>query len=307
MRRRQRKALAAWWPGEIQWDVRMAEYSTLRAGGMAAALIQVERPDQLSLLVRWLEAEGIVWRVLGRGSNILVRQQGFSGVFLRLAGEFARIETVPVDGGRALVQAGAACALGRLVGWSVRRGLAGLEFAIGIPGSVGGAVRMNAGAWGATVGDCLDGVRLIDRQGELRELSRKELTPCYRRMLGPGIDDGGAVIVGARFALRPGQQELLLPRCRDLMRRRREHQPQGVASAGSFFRNPAGDSAGRLIDAAGLKGLRRGDAMISPRHANFLVNVGTASAADIVTLMTTVQERVQETFGVRLEPEVHLL
>ncbi len=299
--------LARWWPGEIRWDVSMAAYSTLRAGGTATALIEVDRAAALAGLIRWLEQHRVAWRVIGRGSNILVRQQGFAGVVLRLGGEFGGIGLEPTDGGGTTLHVGAACALGRLVGWTVRRGLAGLEFAIGIPGSVGGAVRMNAGAWGGALGDCLVGVSLCDRQGELRELSRADFTPAYRGMQGPGIDGGGGVIVGARFVLGQERPEVLQARCREYLQRRRAHQPRGMASAGSFFKNPAGDSSGRLIEAAGLKGLRRGDAMISPRHANFLVNTGTASAADIVALMAVVQELVQDAFGVRLEPEVHLL
>ncbi|OQX19737.1 MAG: UDP-N-acetylenolpyruvoylglucosamine reductase [Desulfobulbaceae bacterium A2] len=297
--------LALWWPGEIRWDVPMAAYSTLRAGGTATALIQVDRSAALPGLIRWLEQHRVAWRVIGRGSNILVRQQGFAGVVLRLGMEFGCIGIESIVGGGTTLHVGAACALGRLVGWTVRRGLAGLEFVIGIPGSVGGAVRMNAGAWGGALGDCLVGVSLCDRQGELCELSRADFTPAYRGMQGPGIDDG--VIVGARFVLGQERPEVLQARCREYLQRRRAHQPRGMASAGSFFKNPAGDSAGRLIEAAGLKGLRRGDAMISQRHANFLVNTGTASAADIVALMAVVQERVQDAFGVHLEPEVHLL
>ncbi|OQX18639.1 MAG: UDP-N-acetylenolpyruvoylglucosamine reductase [Desulfobulbaceae bacterium A2] len=307
MTRGWQEELAAWWPTESQWNVSMADYSSLRAGGTATAFIQVEQPEHLVALIPWLEERRVSWRVIGRGSNILVRQQGFAGVLLRLGPAFGRIALKITDEGPAMLQVGAACALGRLVGWTVRRGLAGLEFAIGIPGSVGGAVRMNAGAWGGAMGDCLAGVSLLDRQGELHEVPRAELTPGYRCLQGPGIDDGAGIIVGACFALGQERVELLQQRCREYRQRRRLHQPRGVASAGSFFKNPVGDSAGRLIEAAGLKGLRRGDAMISQRHANFLVNAGEASAADIVALMGVVQERVQDAFGVRLEPEVHLL
>jgi UDP-N-acetylmuramate dehydrogenase len=177
----------------------------------------------------------------------------------------------------------------------------------GIPGSIGGVLRMNAGAWGDEIGDLVRRVTVMDRDGDFYELRREELEFTYRRMTPANQGLRKAVIIDALLQLRPERQREIIARCRDLVTRRRQEQPVGMASAGSFFKNPPGDSAGRLIDAAGLKGLSRGDAMVSPRHANFIVNTGSASADDILGLMHEVQEKVFASSGVRLEPEVHVI
>jgi UDP-N-acetylmuramate dehydrogenase len=306
----QRQQLASFWTGLVHWDVPMGEFCTLRTGGPAEALLKASTLPELRRLIAWLTERKIRWRVIGRGSNILVSSQGFAGVLIVLAGEFRAIRRESADADQSAsgtVRVGAGCPTGRLVGWCARHGQAGLEFMVGIPGSIGGAVWMNAGAWGGEIGKFIKTVTFVDCQGRVHEVGRPELEFSYRRMrpLRPELRE--AVVVEAVFALRPGSTREILDRCRELLARRRAKQPTGMASAGSFFKNPPGDSAGRLIEAAGLKGLQRGGAMVSTKHANFIVNTGMASAADITELMREVQERVYRFSGIKLEPEVHLL
>lgn len=305
-----RQALSRFWTGTLSWDVSMADYCTLKAGGRVEALAVATSGPELSRLIQWLEENGVRWRVIGRGSNLLVTSGGYDGVLIILGGDFCSIgcenPTTGRDGLRR-VRAGAGCPAAKLVGWSVQQQLSGLEFMAGIPGSVGGAVFMNAGAWGGEIADVIDRVIFADRQGLFHDVGREEIEFSYRRMLPRNQALRDAVVVGAVFSLRPDSQRQIIERCREHVAGRRRKQPSCVASAGSFFRNPPGDSAGRLIEAAGLKGLQKGQAMVSIKHANFIVNTGRASAADIVELMEEVQERVYRFSGVRLEPEVHLL
>ncbi len=302
---------AAFWSGEVFWDVSMARYSTLRTGGPAEALVTVTRLTELKKLLAWLEERCIPWRVVGRGSNILVRSKGFAGVIIQLRGEFNHVvrleESVEMGSDPVFVRAGAGCSVAKLVAWCTNHALGGMEFMAGIPGSVGGAVRMNAGAWGRAMADNLRSIILIDRLGQVMEVDHSGLRPGYRRMelAQASIDD--LIVVAATFVLKRGRQREILRKCRENLRKRREKQPANMASAGSFFKNPEGDSAGRLIDAAGLKGLRHGQAMVSPDHANFLVNIGGATPEDILSLAGEVRERVYQKFGIWLEPEVHII
>ncbi len=309
MDQRQRDNILSWWQGKVQWNVDMADYSTLRAGGMAAALVDVQDLDELRNLLCQLEAQQISCRVIGRGSNILVSEQGYPGVIIRLQGALNGV-TLPAEenepGSPVVIIVGAGCPMAALVSWCTRHSLAGLEFMVGIPGSVGGAVWMNAGAWGHEIGERLRQVELVEYSGRLHSVPVSELTLSYRKLALKEGDLGRMVIASAAFILVPDREEQVRERCNQYLERRRGKQPAGVASAGSFFKNPQGDSAGRLIEAAGLKGASRGQAMVSPVHANFIVNTGRATAADIVGLMQQVQETVFQQFGVRLEPEVQI-
>ena len=194
----------------------------------------------------------------------------------------------------------------RLLGWCLKRELGGLEFMTGIPGTVGGAVAMNAGAFGGATGDRLHAVRCLNARGEEMEIAASDLRFQYRRTLFPEPFADKCLILGATFALEPRPADEIRARMRDLLARRKAKQPVGAACAGSFFKNPPGDYAGRLIEQAGLKGCCRGQAMVSPKHGNIIVNRGGASPEDILGLMRFIQERVRERFGVMLEPEVRL-
>jgi len=310
MHRRPYKQLASWWPGEIKWNVDMAAYSTLRAGGVADALIEVQDVAELRSLVRKLVELQIRYLVLGRGSNILVSGQGYSGVILRLRGVLNTITCRDEnDGGGPVVRvrAGAGCSMAALVSWCRGRGLTGLEFMVGIPGSVGGAVRMNAGAWGHAVGERLLEIECVTPEGREVVVPVTELLLSYRNCACKNGEISRMVIHSATFTMTAGTEEQVRARCGRYLKRRQGRQPTGVASAGSFFKNPQGDYAGRLIEAAGLKGICCGQAMVSPDHANFIVNTGRATAEDIVELMQLVQDRVLRQFGVRLEPEVEII
>jgi len=305
-----RRELAALWKETIHWDADMGKYCTFRTGGRAEALLDAGSIADLSALMPWLAQNGIPWKVIGRGSNILVRSKGFRGIIIRLGGEFRSLGLVGETGSgkdARVVRAGAACSVGRLVEWCCRHGIGGIEFMVGIPGSIGGAVSMNAGAWGGEIGDRIDSVSYIDRHGIRHVVGKDDLIFSYRHLsLREGnLVDG--IITGALLRLQAGHPEEIAARCRKYNALRKEKQPLDVASAGSFFRNPPGDSAGRLIDEAGLKGLRRGNAMVSIKHGNFIVNTGQATADDIVELMREVQEKVYLHSGVMLEPEVKVL
>ncbi len=290
------------WTGDILWNCPLANYSTLRVGGPADALIKPKCQEDLVRLVGRLTEEQLPWRVIGRGSNILVADQGVEGVVIILGRDFASIRELPAAAGRLLfVEAG--CSLTRLANWCSGRSLSGLEFVTGIPGSVGGAIIMNAGAWGSEIGQVVRAVELLDDLGilESRQLSPADF--CYRGWKQPH----GKVVVAAAFAVSLDDKTAISERCQRYARQRAAKQPKGVASAGSFFKNPPGDAAGRLIEQAGLKGLRVGGAEVSSIHANFLVNLGTAKAEDLRLLMEMVQKKVHDQFGVALHPEVEFI
>jgi UDP-N-acetylmuramate dehydrogenase len=310
MNQKQYDELISGWSDSVQWDVDMAAYSTLRAGGRADALIDVQDLDELRNLLCRLEELQVSCRVIGRGSNVLVSEQGYSGVIIRLQGELnsvTRLDEESRSGNPVVIKAGAGCSMSRLVSWCTRHDLTGLEFMVGIPGSVGGAVWMNAGAWRHEIGERLKAIELVDYSGHLMVVPVSELKLSYRNVDLKEGDLENRIISSATFVLKPGREEQIRVRCEQYLGRRRGKQPTGVASAGSFFKNPPGDSAGRLIEAAGLKGASCGQAMVSKVHANFIVNTGRATAADIVTLMQQVQDVVFQQFGIRLEPEVQIL
>jgi UDP-N-acetylmuramate dehydrogenase len=310
MNQKQRDRLSENWPTEMRFDVPMASYSTLRAGGQAEALIDVHTLAELRELLVQLHEEQLVFRIIGRGSNILVSDSGYPGVVIRLKGEFSSIHLLDSNNASVVVRAGAGCPVAGLVSWCGKQGLSGLEFMAGIPGSVGGALRMNAGAWGGEIGERLQAVDFVDRHGQLRHIPVSALRLSYRAMEFAAEETGkmdSMVVSSATFRMLLGEREAVRSRCTQYLKRRRGKQPAGVASAGSFFKNPEGDSAGRLIEAAGLKGACCGQAVVSSVHANFIVNTGKATATDIVRLMEQVQREVFQQFSVRLEPEVQIL
>ena len=309
MNSRQRAELAALCL-VVHWDVSMASHSTFRAGGLVEAMVEPAGTAELGDLLRWLHRERLPWRALGGGSNILVASRYHEGVFIRLRGSVRAIQAEPLAAGEAegmLVTVDAGCCLPAFVSWCAGRGLTGLECMAGIPGSVGGAIRMNAGAFDHAIGEALRTVTCIDGQGTLREIPQEAINFAYRTTRLPGEPGERWLICRGAFLLQQADRQQLTARCRDIVARRRQKQPAGVGSAGSFFKNPEGDFAGRLIEQAGLKGLTRGGAMVSPKHANFIVNTGGAEPEDILELMREVRERVFSHSGVLLEPEVHIL
>jgi len=287
--------------GRVERDAPSAPLTTYRCGGAIGLLVRVEGESDFGPLARALAAApGVEVLVIGRGSNLLVGDAGFEGIGLLLGGELDRLS---IDVPAARVDAGAAVALPVLARQAAKSGIGALEFFVGIPGSVGGAVRMNAGGHGAETVDVLHAARVVDLdEGVVRELTRDELGLAYRRSaLGPR-----AVVVAASFTGRRDAPGACTQRIDEIVRWRRAHQPGGQ-NAGSVFTNPAGDAAGRLIDVSGLKGLRVGGAVVSEKHANFFVAEPGAHADDVYALIREVQRRVEIDTGVRLEPELRLV
>jgi len=280
-------------------DEPLADHTTLRVGGPAALMAWLDDARLLLEARTWLQERKVPWRVLGGGSNVLVADSGFPGAVLRLDGALAGLKLLQRDSRRLVVEAGGGLALARLVGWAARHRAGGLECLWGIPGTVGGAVRGNAGTRLGSIADSLLEV-LVAERGRRRWLSAAGLGLAYRRSrIGPR-----RVVLAARFRLRT-VSERSLQRARQRARQLRRAQPATAGTAGCFFRNPAdGRPAGWLIERAGLRGACRGAARVSERHANFLVNSGGASARQVWELARLVARQVRRVHGVRLEPEV---
>lgn len=282
-------------------DEPMSRHTTFRVGGPVDRMIFPRSREDLRALLRLLAADGIPWRVIGNGSNLLVSDRGLSGVALVLEGEFQEICLLP-DG--VTVRAGAGLPLRRLCAFARENGLAGLEFAWGIPGTVGGAVFMNAGAYGGETKDALAAATHMTAAGEVATLPAEELGLGYRRSR---YGESGDIILRADFRLTKGDPAAIGETMDSLMARRKEKQPIGLPSAGSVFKRPEGGYAAALIERCGLKGERVGGAQVSPKHAGFIVNTGGATCADVLALTRKIQETVLRETGVTLEPEVKIL
>jgi UDP-N-acetylmuramate dehydrogenase len=289
-------------PGRVTRDQPVAELTTYRLGGPAAVVVRVSDLDELRTVAAALPEDAPVL-VVGRGSNLLVADEGFAGLAVVLTGTF---EQLAVDAAAATVDAGAAVPLPVVARQAAAAGVSGLEFLVGIPGSVGGAVRMNAGGHGASTDEVLERAWVVglcgDARGVPEERSVSQLGLGYRRSnLDPSDVVTRAVLRGT-----PDTPDACARRLDEVVRWRREHQPGG-ANAGSVFRNPPDDAAGRLIDAAGCKGLRVGGAFVSPKHANFFQADRGATAGDVHRLVDAVRRRVADQTGVWLEPELHMV
>ena len=280
----------------------LARYASMKIGGPADYFIEVESSAALAQLLPLLKRHRTPICFLGNGSNVLISDRGVRGAVIRLAGDFKRAEWKE-EGEAVRLEVGAACALTQLVREAARKGYAGLEFAEGIPGTVGGALVMNAGAYGSEFEKIVDGVEGIDSEGQMIRYSRKEMTFTYRDSHWPA----GAVVTRVRMRLRKEEAAQVSSKVRALVAKRKSSQPSGYPNSGSMFRNPPGDFAGRLIEAAGLKGKRIGQAQISERHANFIVNLGGAKAEDVRRLMDLARAEVKKQFAVELAAEVRRL
>jgi UDP-N-acetylmuramate dehydrogenase len=282
----------------IERDVPVGPLTTYRVGGPAAFFAPVESEADLLEARAFVASEGVPVLVVGKGSNLLVADRGFPGLVVALGEGFGSID---IEGTR--VRAGAAVALPVLARRTAAAALTGLEWAVGVPGSVGGAVRMNAGGHGSDMAKVLTRFRFVDLAGgEDGDFGAERLDYSYRHSsVAPSH-----VVVWAEFGLAPGDRAESEAEIAEIVRWRRENQPGGQ-NAGSVFTNPPGDSAGRLVDAAGLKGHAVGSAHVSPKHANFIQAAEGGSADDVYALIQEVQRLVQERMGVRLEPELRLV
>jgi len=286
--------------GAVRFDEPLKRYTTYRIGGPAEILVDAAcEEDVVKTLAAAREFECPVY-VMGGGSNLLVSDAGVRGIVLRLGHSLGR---VAFDG--PTVRAEAGVSLPKLAKLAADRGLSGLEWAGGVPGTVGGAVAMNAGAHGGETSKVLRGAHLVSRQGERSFASPKELRYTYRR--SGLIREKGHVVLAAEFRLVPDDRRAIFERMKQFATRRRSTQPLGMPSSGSVFKNPPGDYAGRLIEAANLKGTRIGGAEISTVHGNFIVNRGNAKAEDVKRLIDLVRATVQDRFGIELELEVELV
>ena len=280
--------------GRVQAEAPLGPLTWFRVGGPAEALVRPSSPSDLAAFLAALPHDVPV-QVLGAASNVIVRDGGIPGVTLRLARGFNEIVVEP-DG----VVAGAACLDAVVAEHSASAGLTGLEFLSGIPGSIGGALAMNAGAYGGDVALCLDWAEFVARSGEQVRLPAADLAMAYRHASLPP----GAVAVRARFRARPGDLASIAARMDEIRASREATQPVRARTGGSTFRNPPGQKAWELIEAAGCRGLVRGGAQVSEKHCNFLINTGTATAADLEGLGEEVRRRVLEVSGVTLEWEI---
>jgi len=288
--------------GEILFDEPADRHTSIGVGGRIDAFAFPESEEEIARLVAFLRARQASFLPVGNWTNLIVRDGGYRGVLISLA----RMRGLSIgengDGG-ILVKAEAGVLLSELVNLSVRESLTGMEFCAGIPGSVGGAVRMNAGAYGSEIKDIVAVVRLFDPSEGFRTANRDTLSFSYRNLDLPFE----TIIIGAVFRMQRGDTEGIAGRVREILAGRREKHPLEFPNAGSVFKNPRGIPAGRLIEEAGLKGIRTGDAQISEKHGNFIVNRGHATAGEILFLIALVQQRVFEATGHALETEVRII
>ena len=285
-------------PERVKLDQPMDRYTTFRIGGPADVMFFPETPQEILVAQALATESGVPVTVIGCGSNLLVSDAGIRGLVIALGKPFSRIE---VRGNAIFAQAGAR--LSAVANAALAHGLTGLEFASGIPGSVGGGAYMNAGAYGGQLSDVLTEVELL-RDGMAVRVPASEMDFGYRHSAAM---ESGALITGAAFCLQPGDPAEIRARMDDLNGRRRDKQPLEYPSAGSTFKRPEGYFAGALIEQAGLKGCRIGGAMVSEKHAGFIVNAGNATAQDVFELIMRVQHTVLDRSGVWLEPEVRLI
>lgn len=277
----------------------MASHTTFKTGGPADLMVLPHTVDELASVLRALREEKMPYTVIGRGSNLLVSDEGYRGAIVKIADGF---DNITVRGNTVTAEAGAA--LKTLCLESIRAGLRGLEFAGGIPGSLGGAVYMNAGAYDGEIKDFLVSARVLDKDLNIREVPAAALGLSYRRS---AVGEEGYIVLDAAFCLEKGDAQASLDKMNEFNARRREKQPLAWPSAGSTFKRPAGHYAGPLIEQCGLKGFTIGGAQVSEKHAGFIINTGEAYSRDIYELILHVKETVRKETGVLLEPEVRLL
>ncbi len=294
------EALEHFLPAEnIYINEPMSKHTTFRIGGEADCYLQIEDVEQLKKVQRYLQQLEIPYLVLGNGSNLLMGDQGYRGVIIEIAN---KMSDVRVMGSLIVAQAGAPMSKIARVAWE--NGLTGFEFASGIPGTIGGGVVMNAGAYGGELKQVVTLVKVVDKEGNLLELDNETMEFGYRTS---AIKHQPFTVAEVHIQLTPGVQEEIKARMDELNQRRRDKQPLEYPSAGSTFKRPEGYFAGELIMKAGLRGYQIGGAQVSEKHCGFVINVGGATAQDVKNLIAYVQSTVKEQFGVDLEPEVIII
>jgi len=285
----------------------LKRFNTWRIGGVAECLIDVVNVNDLRLLLHFISKHRIPWFIIGKGSNLLVPDKSWSGIILHLSGDFKSWEPIEenFNSGKKKVSAGAALADVTFAQKCMPYGWGGMEFLIGIPGTIGGAIAMNAGAHGAEIAEFLEEIEWMDMEGNLHFTPRKKLEFRYRFCELNG--NFGRLVTRAVFSLKESDPETVEKKILECQQFRMEKQPYNQPSCGSVFKNPPGDYAARLIEASGLKGKIMGGAQISPKQANFIVNLGKASSNDILSLINTARETVLKNYSIDLMPEVQIL
>lgn len=285
--------------GELRFDEPMQGYTSIGVGGPADVLAFPGNVEELGRLVAFLSARGLPFFPAGNWTNLVVRDGGYRGTVISLRG----LHAVRLLGDSAHpegIYAQAGARLSEIVSLAADHGLAGLEFCAGIPGSVGGALKMNAGAYGREMKDVVEALTVMDREGHYQEYARQDLSFQYRCLELPE----GSLVAAASYRLPVGNREEIRAKIRETVAIRKGKHPLEYKNAGSIFKNPVGPPAGRIIEEAGLKGLQVGGAKVSEKHGNFIVNMGNARAKDITDLISMVQDAVQSRKGIHLEPEV---
>ena len=292
-------ALKAKQPGQVLVQEPMSQHTSFHIGGPADILVIPSSVQGLLQVLELARTWQVPVTVIGNGTNLLVRDKGIRGLVIKLGNA---IKEWQVESSRITFNSGLSLAMAAHV--ALDAGLTGMEFAAGIPGSVGGAIYMNAGAYGGEMKNIVTEVTVLDRQGQTRIIPAEEMCFGYRSSAIQGTEN---LILAATVQLQPGDPEKITAKMADLAARRRDKQPLELPSAGSTFKRPVGNFAGTLIDKAGLKGFSVGDAQVSVKHAGFIVNTGHASCADVLQLITAVQEKVFASAGIHLEPEVLII
>ena len=284
---------------ELRLNEPMAKHTSFRIGGGAEVMAFPKQPEELAELLKVSALLDCKCAILGAGTNVLAPDAGLSGLVICLKDCLDGMQKLSDT--RVRVMAGVT--MSRAAVFAANLGMSGLEFAHGIPGSIGGGVYMNAGAYGGEICQVCHRVQVMDRQGNTRWLSREEMAFSYRHSV---LEETGDIVICAEFTLTPAEPEAIKARMKELIGKRSASQPLDLPSAGSAFKRPVGGYAAALIDAAGLKGFRVGNAAISEKHAGFAVNLGGATANDVKALLKTVSDRVFEQSGIRLEPEIRI-
>lgn len=285
---------------DVEPNAPMSKYTSFKAGGKADLLITPDSISSLREIICFCKENGISYFILGNGSNVLVRDSGFDGAVIRLGANISKI--VLKDENTIIAEAGAS--LKSICMFALEHSLTGLEFAYGIPGTLGGAVYMNAGAYGGEMKDALHSVSHIDSEGNFGTLTKDELDLSYRHSV---YSENGFTVTSAEIVLQKGNYDEIKAKMNELMSKRKEKQPIEFPSAGSTFKRPDGYFAGTLIEECGLKGKAVGGAEVSTKHAGFIINKNKATATDILDLIKFVQDTVFEKHGVNLEPEVKII
>jgi UDP-N-acetylmuramate dehydrogenase len=283
----------------IMKDVHMREHTSFKIGGPADLMVWPHSREELQYAIQVCKEWNSPYYVIGNGSNLLVRDKGIRGVVIKIAENFSNVR---IEGEKVMAQAGILLSI--LAKKVIEKSLKGFEFASGIPGTLGGAIAMNAGAYGGEMKDVLLGAHVLDHQGEITYLDREALALGYRDSI---IQQKGWIVLEAEIQLEEGKEEAIKERIRDFTQRRIAKQPLHLPSAGSTFRRPPGYFAGKLIEEAGLKGVRVGGAQVSEVHAGFIVNVESATATEVIQLIELIQKVVKDKFDVALYPEVKII